>query len=116
MKTKDRLDEIEAQLDHITNRIDNLRDEFIYHIEKENKHKEPLIKDEKIRQCVKLWAYINEFKGKIMYSNFDDYCSFYEINSQEELLFLGQKCLELKHAVQYTIDELCGEEEDERNN
>ena len=51
---------------------------------------EPLIKDKKMRQCVKLWTEINEFKGKLMYSEDDDYCSFYEIDSQEELLFLGR--------------------------
>lgn len=72
---------------------------------------EPLIKDEKIRQCVRLWAEINEFKGKLMYSKFDDCCSFYEIESQEELLFLGRRCSNLKHATTYTIAELCGEEE-----
>ena len=32
---------------------------------------EPLIKDKKMRQCVKLWTEINEFKGKLMYSEDD---------------------------------------------
>lgn len=77
------------------------------------KPKEPLIKDEKIRKCVRLWAEINEFKGNLMYSKFDDCCSFYEADSQKELLFMNRECSNLKHAVKYTIAELCGEEHEE---
>lgn len=76
---------------------------------------EPLIKDKKMRQCVKLWTEINEFKGKLMYSEDDDYCSFYERDSQEELLFLGRKCPRLNHAVCYTIAELCGNSKEEND-
>lgn len=48
MKTKDRLDEIEAQLDHITNRIDNLRDELVSYNEDKNKTVEPKLEYEPV--------------------------------------------------------------------
>ena len=67
MEIKDRLDELEAQLDHMTNRIDHLRDEFVDHIEKENNLKKPLIKDEKIRKAVRAFAEANGL-DKVYYS------------------------------------------------
>ena len=74
--------------------------------------KEPLIKDEKIRRCVRLWTEINGFKDKLLYAEFDDCCSFYEEETQNELLFYDLKLPELKDRERYEVTELCGEEEE----
>lgn len=76
------------------------------------KPQEPLIEDEKIRKCVRLWTDINGFKDKLMYAEFDDCCSFYEEETQNELLFCDRKLPELKNRERYSITDLCREEEE----
>lgn len=104
MKTKDRLDELEAQLDHLTNRIDHLRDEFVDHIEKTNRLKEPLIKDENIRKIIRAWADENNttvVEYKLFKNEFvDGYLNIIGFNRKFDELYNKS----------YTIDELCGED------
>lgn len=75
--------------------------------------KEPLIKDEKIRKCVKLWAKLNEYNDTLMYAEDEEWCAFYEDDEQNELLFGKSKCVNLQNQRYYTIAELCGEEEED---
>lgn len=105
MKTKDKLDELEAQLDHLTNRIDNLRDKFVSYIE-ENKPKEPLIKDEMICKIIRAWVSENDSTRVVYYSPKNELTDSYGNVISFNLIFNR-----LKHGVEYTIDELCGEEE-----
>ena len=70
------------------------------------------IEDDKMKQCVKLWADINGFKGNLMYAEDDEWCSFYSEDEDEELLFRNCKCPNLKNRESYTIAELCREEEE----
>ena len=72
--------------------------------------KGPLIKDERIRKCVKLWAELNVYNDALMYAEDEEWCSFYEDDSQNELLFEKGKCTNLQNQIYYTIDELCGED------
>jgi hypothetical protein len=70
---------------------------------------EPLIKDEKIRKAVRVWAEVNELEPD------------YEVRYSENTFSLisWQACIEfntqidgLEHNKKYTIAELCGEEEE----
>lgn len=70
------------------------------------------IEDNKMRQCVKLWTEVNRFEGELLYAEREDWCSFYEEDEQEELLFRNKKCPNLKDGERYTIAELCGEEKE----
>ena len=101
MKTKDKLDELEAQLDHLTNRIDNLRDEFVDHIEKENNHKERLIKDENICKIIRAWAGENDSMRVVYYSPKNELADSYGNSISFNLIFR-----ELNHGAEYTIAEL----------
>lgn len=73
--------------------------------------KEP-IEDDKMRQCVKLWTEINGFKDKLMYAEGDGWCSFYEEDEDEELLFRNRKCPNLDNRASYPIAELCGDDKE----
>lgn len=72
------------------------------------KPKEPLIKDEKIRKAVKAWAEANEFESDMPFAyDKDGIClccwqASIEFNSRIDGLEDGKE---------YTISELCGEEE-----
>ena len=73
---------------------------------------EPLIKDEKIRKAVRAWAEANE----ISQAQFDRYISGFSASDDEHNIlsiisfdvFLNESAA----AEIYTIDELCGEEEE----
>ena len=104
MKIKDRLDELEARLDLMTNRIDHLRDEFVDHIEKENNLKEPLIKDEKIRKAVRAWAEACAVE-KCHYDGDGDFATRWHG------IKLDGSQIELDEG-HYTIAELCGEDKE----
>lgn len=75
---------------------------------------EPLIKDEKIRKAVRAWADAND----ISHNYYDETVKFN--SSEHEFTWIGASIqfneitgLEnLKHGKRYTIDELCGEEEE----
>lgn len=75
--------------------------------------KEPLIKDEKIRKAVRAWADVCKIEtdDAIMVSDLAPaftriYTSMYEIDIKTELSW------GLDEHKDYTIDELCGEEEE----
>ena len=70
------------------------------------------IKDDKMRQCLNLWTDINGFKGELTYGEGEDWCSFYEEEKEEELVFSRRICPNLKKGEAYSIAELCGEEEE----
>lgn len=70
--------------------------------------KEPLIKDEKIRKAVRAWAEVNDIteinvasSGYELWGGIDDWC----------IHFGGNPFKNIK-PLKYTIDELCGDEEE----
>ena len=76
------------------------------------KPKEPLIKDEKIRKAVRAWAEANE----ISQAQFDWYISGFSASDDEHnilsmISFDGFVFMFVDGKI-YTIDELCGEEEE----
>ena len=77
----------------------------------------PLIEDEKIRECVKLWTELNGYGHSLMYAegnNWGDvWCSFYEPLDDEELLFRNRRCTNLQDRKIYAITELCGNSKEE---
>ena len=74
--------------------------------------KEPLIKDDKIRKAVRAWAEANGV-GVVLYKedNYRFYADDTEIGSMIEFEDMPEY-IELRHEHRYTIDELCGEDED----
>ena len=73
--------------------------------------KEPLIKDEKVRKAIRAWAEANE----IITVEYDEYWVSFRrddktISFKDEDRRLG--FYELENSRDYTIDELCGEEEE----
>jgi len=80
------------------------------------KPKEPLIKDEKIRKAVRAWAEVNAIRqvGYVESLN-RDYCCLTDMDGDGCrtgycIKFVGW-IPTLKDCGEYTIDELCGEEE-----
>ena len=79
---------------------------------------EPLIKDERIRKAVRAWAEANGnkvFEVQVSYQSYGDGSwSLRETTSEEDcgLAFIGKIPGELDLGSRYTIDELCGEEEE----
>lgn len=82
--------------------------------------KEPLIKDEKIRKAVRAWAEANSY-GKDEVYEFEDFSTGWKSWSLEhkvngddnEIHFNGGIDFDkVEHQGYYTIDELCGEEEE----
>lgn len=74
--------------------------------------KEPLIKDEKIRKAIIAWAEANEYDKLWVYHE-NDAISFYNENDDDnEIIFNTVKKFGLKHLKCYTVEELCGEEEE----
>ena len=76
---------------------------------------EPLIKDEKIRKCAKLWLEINEIYS-VTYHERRGGGSYLELDNmpmRNGCCIVFQDLIEeLKDGETYTIDELCGEEEE----
>ena len=70
------------------------------------KPKEPLIKDEEIREIVRAWAKVND-ATKLKYNYGEN--SLDDIYRNEITFNMG---LGLKDSGEYTIAELCGEEEE----
>ena len=73
--------------------------------------KEPLIKDEKIRKAVRAWAEANDItevnvssSGYELWGGIDDWC----------IHFGGNPFKDIK-PLKYTIEELCGELQDDAN-
>ena len=76
------------------------------------KPKEPLIKDEKIRKAVRAWAEANE----ISQAQFDRYISGFSASDDEHnilsMISFDGFVFMFVDGKYYTIDELCGEEEE----
>ena len=72
------------------------------------KPKEPLIKDEKIREAVRAWAKANclQPESKVVYNS-----NIYRLYSCQSVIEFNTKLRGLKHEKGYTIAELCGEKE-----
>ena len=74
---------------------------------------EPLIKDEKIRKAVRAWAEANNIRA-VYYSPEED--GFYVKNFDDEIVtsiyFADKPMEEDGYGEHYTIDELCGDEEE----
>lgn len=71
--------------------------------------KEPLIKDEKIRKAVRAWAEVNEFEPRYSVK----YCpSTYTLTSWQASIEFNCSIKDLEDDKEYTIAELCGEEEE----
>lgn len=76
---------------------------------------EPLIKDEKIRKAVRAWTDVNGCDKLLV--RLWEYCghgaiSFYDEDGDNEITFATAKTFGLEHLKDYTITELCGEEEE----
>ncbi len=73
---------------------------------------EPLIKDEKIRKAIRAWAEANGV-GVVLYKedNYRFYADDTEVGSMIEFEDMPEY-IGLRHEHRYTIDELCGEEEE----
>lgn len=86
----------------------------------EDAPKEPLIKDEKIRKAVRAWAEISGIKVVLVCETFNAWGVKNKANGNPEdeeymladILFRGEKPEELEFGKEYTIPELCGEEEE----
>lgn len=86
--------------------------------EAKQEQKEPLIKDEKIRKAVRAWAEANDkmvFEVQVCYQSYRDGSWSLRDTTHEEdcgLAFMGKIPEELNLGSRYTIDELCGDEEE----
>lgn len=77
------------------------------------KDKKPLIKDEKIRNAVRAWAEVNSI-GNARYTEIPDriLCVLTDTDDNDyDIHFVGH-IPTLEDGDDYTIDELCGEEEE----
>lgn len=77
------------------------------------KPKEPLIKDEKIRKAVRAWAEVNSIE-EVLYAERTDKSLFVLTDmgaDDTSIMFVGWVPT-LKDGADYTIDELCGEEDE----
>lgn len=72
--------------------------------------KEPLIKDEKIRKAVRAWAEANNFLDEIEVHSLTAGTRF--SIGHYDIEFLGYFIYDLESNKTYTIEELCGEDED----
>ena len=74
---------------------------------------EPLIKDEKIRKAVRAWAEINSIKN-VLYAEKSDRSLYVltDMSDDDFSIELVGWIPTLKDGESYTIDELCGEEEE----
>lgn len=73
---------------------------------------EPLIKDERIRKAVKAWAEANDIKDGITYLDYGEFRSYLNTTIDFAILVDEHRFDLLKKGEDYTIAELCGEEEE----
>lgn len=82
------------------------------------KPQEPLIKDEKVRKAILLWAEANDkrvFEVQVDYQSYGDGSWSLRDTTREEdcgLSFIGKIPGDLNLGNRYTIAELCGEDEE----
>lgn len=92
--------------------VEDLMDDYAAY-EEHNPPEKPLIKDEKIRKAVKAWAEVNLIKN-VLYAERSDR-SLYALTDMGDDDFsieLVGWIPTLKDGGEYTIAELCGEEEE----
>ena len=71
--------------------------------------KEPLIKDQKIRKAVRAWAEANDYPRTMeLYYNAPNFV----LRSDISIIEFDKEIEPLQHGDQYTITELCGEDEE----
>lgn len=74
--------------------------------------KEPLIKDEKVRKAVRAWAEANDIKDGITYLGDGEFRSYLNTTIDFAILVDEHRFDLLKKSEEYTVTELCGEEEE----
>ena len=85
--------------------------EQLYEEWEDCKPAEPLIKDKKIRKAVRAWAEACEINSALVYHSFFD--TFLTLQSGVKIIsFQVETPKELEFGKEYTIIELCGEEEE----
>ena len=88
--------------------IDRLEDDSEREELRWTKRKEPLIKDEKIRKAVRAWAEAESIPPEVtIYYNADEY----SLGWHHTVLEFSKHIKGLRDESEYTIAELCGEEE-----
>lgn len=76
------------------------------------KHKEPLIKDEKIRKAVRVWAEaVDVSEVMVAHLTFDTTTLASISDASKQISFSNERAF-LPRGKNYTIAELCGEEEE----
>lgn len=70
---------------------------------------EPLIKDPKIRKAVRAWAEANEFESDYTVKY---YSTSFALTSWQADIEFNEYIEDLEEGKEYTIEELCGEEEE----
>lgn len=83
--------------------------EKVLEVWEDYKPAEPLIKDERIRKIIRAWASENDSTSVVYYSPKNELADSYGNSISFNLIFR-----ELNHGAEYTIAELCGEEEKPR--
>lgn len=73
---------------------------------------EPLIKDEKVRNAVRAWAEVNTIKTLMYIQRSGDMCKLMDMGVDDYCIELVGWIPTLKDGNEYTITELCGEEEE----
>lgn len=73
---------------------------------------EPLIKDEKIRKAVRAWTEANDIEDGITYLGYGEFRSYLNTTIDFAILVDEHRFDLLKKSEEYTITELCGEEEE----
>ena len=72
---------------------------------------EPLIKDEKVRKAVRAWAEANDIEDGITYLGDGEFRSYLNTTIDFAILVDEHRFDLLKKGEDYTVTELCGEEE-----
>ena len=73
---------------------------------------EPLIKDPKIRKAVRAWADANDIEDGITYLGDGEFRSYLNTTIDFAILVDEHRFDLLKKSEEYTVTELCGEEEE----
>lgn len=109
-KSKERMKHSE-KLKEVLDEIHKLAEESVLYLPKLEsldleEEKEPLIKNEKVRKVIRAWADVNDITRVVYYSPENELTDSFR-NTISFNLMLS----ELRNSAEYTITELCGEEE-----
>ena len=110
MTVKEYIDAIVRLSEEHAKAVEQLK-KAVEELSEQHKPAEPLIKDEKIRKVVRAWAELNDFsKVKLLVS--PEYGSQFEGGYGFGRITFTGRTLDLDYPKEYTIAELCGEEEE----